>query len=160
MKPRKNFQRDAELCHRKYNVEDPLAQRIHWENTELMLLASFVAGLTGVAGRKVRYSNPQTMDQALKIVLSVQKKKNTLKNKKNIGRVFHTWFDDSVRLQSHSPIRTSHEDWKPRLSADPKRTVSHTPCQHYKTLRSTSKQTKLGTRNEQNKFAFKSEGMG
>jgi hypothetical protein len=37
-----------------------------------MLLASFVAGLTGVPGRQVSYANPQTMEQAFKIALSVQ----------------------------------------------------------------------------------------
>jgi hypothetical protein len=32
---------------------DPVAQRIHRENAERMLLASFVAGLAGLAGRHV-----------------------------------------------------------------------------------------------------------
>jgi len=31
---------------------DPVAQRIHRENAERMILASFVAGLSGVAGRQ------------------------------------------------------------------------------------------------------------
>jgi hypothetical protein len=53
-------------------VDDPLAQRIHYENSEKMLLASFVAGLTGVPGRQVRCANPQTMEQALQIVLPLQ----------------------------------------------------------------------------------------
>ena len=53
-------------------VEDPLAQEVHRENAERMLLASFVSGLSGVPGRQVRYANPQTMDQALIIALSVQ----------------------------------------------------------------------------------------
>jgi hypothetical protein len=37
-----------------------------------MLLATFVNGLSGTPGRQVRYANPQTVDQALKIALSVQ----------------------------------------------------------------------------------------
>jgi len=39
---------------------DPVAQRIHRKNTEKMILASFLAGLSGVAGRQVRYQKPQT----------------------------------------------------------------------------------------------------
>jgi hypothetical protein len=60
-------------------VYDPLAQCIHCENAELMLLASFVAGLTGVPGRQVGYTNPQMLEQASKIALSaqeVEKQKN------------------------------------------------------------------------------------
>jgi hypothetical protein len=38
---------------------DPLAQRIHRENAERMLPASFVAGLDGVVGRQVRFQNPK-----------------------------------------------------------------------------------------------------
>lgn len=53
-------------------TDDPLAQRVHRENAERMLLASFVSGLTGTPGRQVRYANPQTIDEALKIALSVQ----------------------------------------------------------------------------------------
>ena len=53
-------------------VDDPRAQQVHRENAERMLLASFVAGLTGVPGRQVRYTNPQTIQQALRLALSVQ----------------------------------------------------------------------------------------
>ena len=36
-----------------------------------MILASFVASLPGVAGRQVRYQNPQTPQHTLSIALSV-----------------------------------------------------------------------------------------
>jgi hypothetical protein len=39
-------------------VDDPAAQRIHRENADRILLASFVAGLTRVPGNQVRYANP------------------------------------------------------------------------------------------------------
>ena len=42
-------------------VDDPVVQRIHNENADRMLLASFVAGLTGVPGNQVRYQNPLTL---------------------------------------------------------------------------------------------------
>jgi low affinity Fe/Cu permease len=50
-------------------TNDPLEQRIHRENANRMLLASFVAGLTGKPSRQVRYANPQTLEEALKIAL-------------------------------------------------------------------------------------------
>jgi hypothetical protein len=50
---------------------DPAAQRIHQENADQMCLASFVAVLTGVTGRQVRFANPQSLKQALMIALSV-----------------------------------------------------------------------------------------
>jgi len=53
-------------------VDDPVAQRIHYENADRMLLVSFAAGLTGIPGRQVRFSNPSHLDQTLKTVLSVQ----------------------------------------------------------------------------------------
>jgi hypothetical protein len=40
-------------------ADDPVVQRTHYENADRMLLASFVAGLTEVPGRQVRYSNLQ-----------------------------------------------------------------------------------------------------
>ena len=39
-------------------TSDPVAQRIHRENAERMLLASFVAGLMGTPGKHVRYASP------------------------------------------------------------------------------------------------------
>jgi hypothetical protein len=54
-------------------ADNPTAQRVHRENAERMLLASFVSGLAETPGRQVRYANPQTMQEALKIALSVQK---------------------------------------------------------------------------------------
>jgi len=52
--------------------DDPIAQRVHHEITERMLLASFKSGLFGTPGREVRFSNPQTLTEMLKIALSVQ----------------------------------------------------------------------------------------
>ena len=50
---------------------DTTVQRIHGENEDRICLARFVAGLTGVPGRQVRFASPQTMQQALSIALSV-----------------------------------------------------------------------------------------
>jgi hypothetical protein len=39
---------------------NPVAQRIHRENADRMLLASFVAGLSGEVGRQVNFKIPRT----------------------------------------------------------------------------------------------------
>ena len=140
-------------------VDDPLAQRIHCENAERMLLASFVAGLTGVPGRQVRYANPQTMEQALKIALSVQE----AEKQEKFNESFYASFDNSARMRSHSSSQTRPEGYQSRRSADATRAVSHTPGQHQLTPRSTNKPTTLGNRNAQTKAAlrcYECEGVG
>jgi len=52
-------------------VDDPQAQRVHQENAECMLLSAFVSGLISVPGKQFRFSNPQTIQQALSIALTV-----------------------------------------------------------------------------------------
>ena len=39
-------------------TDDPLAQRVHRDNAERMLLASFTSSLTGTTVRQVRYMSP------------------------------------------------------------------------------------------------------
>ena len=41
-----------------YKVDDPVAQRVHNENAERMLLGTFITGLIGAPGLQLRYSNP------------------------------------------------------------------------------------------------------
>jgi hypothetical protein len=69
-----------------------------------MLLASFVAGLIRVPGRQVGYANPQMLEQALKIVLSVQ----VAEKQEKFSESFYASFDNSVRLQSQSLSPTEH----------------------------------------------------
>jgi hypothetical protein len=118
-------------------VDDPVAQKIHYENAEQMLLASYVSGLTGVPGRQVRYSNPQTVQLALQIALSVQE----AEKQERFNESFYANFDNSVRLQSHPPSPTRHTSGKSRRSADVVGTVSHRPSQHRKTPRSVESTT-------------------
>jgi tRNA A37 N6-isopentenylltransferase MiaA len=86
-------------------VDDPIAQRIHHKNAERMLLATFVNGLSGTPGLQVRYANPQTVDQALKIALSVLE----AERHERFSESFYTNFDKSVRLMSQSPSHTPRE---------------------------------------------------
>ena len=82
-------------------LDDLVVQRIHYENADRMLLASFVAGLTGIPVRQVRFSNPQSLDQALKTALSVQEAEKQEKFRES----FYTSFDNSLRVRSPSPTR-------------------------------------------------------
>ena len=83
-------------------IDDPIAQRVHQKNAERMLLASFVAGLSGVAGRQVRYASPQTVHDALRIALAVQ----DAEKQEEFNNSFYTRFDNSVSLHSRPPSRT------------------------------------------------------
>jgi hypothetical protein len=53
-------------------VADPAAQRLNNEQTDRMLLASYTSGLTGNPGRQVRYSLPTTLEDAIKIAVTVE----------------------------------------------------------------------------------------
>jgi Tfp pilus assembly ATPase PilU len=93
------------MVYRKKNirkVDDPVAQRVHNENVEHMLLSAFITGLTGAAGRQVRYSNPGTLEQALQIALSVQE----AEQQEKFSERFYANFDRSVRLTSKSLSRS------------------------------------------------------
>jgi hypothetical protein len=49
-----------------------MIQRIQEENTDRMLLASFVGGLAGEIGKLSRIHTPQNLDQALNAALAVR----------------------------------------------------------------------------------------
>jgi len=51
---------------------DPQIQRIHKENADRVLLASFVSGLTGTAVYQVRISHTGSLGEALNLAVSVQ----------------------------------------------------------------------------------------
>ena len=56
---------------------DPQIQRIHKENSDRMLLASFVSGLTGTADYQVRISHPKSLGEVLNLAVSVQEAETT-----------------------------------------------------------------------------------
>jgi hypothetical protein len=53
-------------------VADPTAQRLCNEQTDRMLLASYTSGLTGNPGKQVLYSLPPTLEDAIKIAVTVE----------------------------------------------------------------------------------------
>jgi hypothetical protein len=120
-----------------------------------MLLASFVSGLTGVSGRQVRYANPQTVQQALQIVLSVQE----AEKQERFNSSFYTRFDNSVSLESRPPSRTQGQSERPRHSGAA-RAPSNANAQRPSI---SSKATGQSTRNARTKGAlrcYECEGLG
>jgi len=78
--------------------DDPVAQRVHRENAEHMLLASYVAGLSGVPGTQVRYASPISVEQAIRIAVSVQDAERQEKCNNN----FYARHDSRTRSDSSS----------------------------------------------------------
>ena len=70
--------------------------RIHKENADRMLLASFVSGLTGTAGYQVRISHPKSLGEALNLAVSVQE----AERQQRFNETFYTRSEKSVRLLS------------------------------------------------------------
>ena len=71
-------------------MNDPVAQRVHYENAERMLLASFVSGLNGLVGKHTRYASPSLMHQALQIALAVEQ----AEKQDRFNECFYTRFEN------------------------------------------------------------------
>jgi hypothetical protein len=92
-------------------AEDPQVQRAHQENAERMLLAAFISGLNGVPGRQCRFSNPQTIQQALSIALTVEQ----AEKQERFNESFYTKYEKSVRLlPRHANDRERDEEYSAR----------------------------------------------
>jgi len=76
-------------------------QRIHKENADRMLLASFVSGLTGTAGYQVRISHPKSLGEALNLGVYVQE----TERQERFNESFYTWSEKSIRLLSEPKSR-------------------------------------------------------
>jgi hypothetical protein len=70
-------------------VDGPVVQRVHCENTERMLLASFISGMIGTVGRQTKYAAPSSMHQALQIALAVEQ----AEKQEKFNESFHTRFE-------------------------------------------------------------------
>ena len=139
-------------------MDDPVAQRIHNENAECMLLASFVTRLIAAPGTQCLYANPQSMDHALRIVLSVQE----AERQERISESFYENFDRSVGLMSKFPSRTHPDDGKQRPSTDT-HAVSNARSQRQKASSSANRPVNPSTRSSRTKAAlrcYECEGVG
>ena len=108
-----------------------------------MLLASFISGLSGNPGRQVRFANPQDMEHALRIALRSRKQKG-----RRYSTSFYTQFEESVRLCSRSPGRSSSGSECQRQSADP-RNGSYSRSQRYSTPGRAGRSENPSSRNTQ-----------
>jgi len=139
-------------------VNDLVAQRIHRENADRMMLASFVAGLKGVVGTQVRYAAPRKFWQAISLALCVEE----AEKQEKFNETFYTRFDNSVRLLSRSPSRPRREDSKPRQTADTQARV-RVRSQRYDSPRDYSRPSNSETRNAQTEAAvrcYECQGLG
>jgi len=129
-------------------VDDPIAQRVHNENAERMLLASFVAGNSGEPGRPTRIANPSNLFQTLRIALAVQ----GAERQEKANRRFYTKFENSTKSHSRSPKQRYNENDRARHSV-----TTRTVC------KSTKKASNSNTRNALTKEAlrcYECEGQG
>jgi len=74
---------------------DPQIQRIHKENNDGMLLASFITGLTVTAGYEVRISHKESLGEALNLAVPVQEAE-----RQSFNESLYTRSEQSVRLLS------------------------------------------------------------
>jgi hypothetical protein len=90
--------------------DNPAVQKIHRENAERMLLASFVAGLSGEIGKMMRIQNPQNVNQALTTALTIRE---ALSQEKN-AKTFFTKFENSVEVSSQGRVRHAQGRAEPK----------------------------------------------
>jgi len=127
--------------------DDPIAQRVHRENAERMLLARYVAGLIGIPGREVRSASPVSVEEAIRIAVSVQETERQGK----FNNSFYARHDSRTRSDSGSQHAVGS------------RTASQAEGRHTEIPRSADKARASSTRNAQTKAAlrcFECEGIG
>ena len=99
-----------------------------------MLLARFVSGLIGVPGRQVRFSHPQSLEEALTTALSVQEGER--QERFNVS--FYTRSEKSVRLLSEPQSRPDSGS-KNRRQSDEPRAERQAPSQRHSAPASTTR---------------------
>jgi len=127
---------------------DPVAQGVRRENAKRMLLACYLAGLIGVPGRQVRYASPVSVEDAVRIAVSVQEAEKQEKFNNN----FYARHDS----------RTYSDSDKSR-HADGSRTASQAEGRRTEIPQSANKARASSTRNAQTKAAlrcYECEGVG
>ena len=138
--------------------DDPLAQRVHHEVTERMLLSSFTSGIFGKPGTQVRNACPQTLNEALRIALRVQE----AEKQERFNETFYTKFYESLHLLSRSSDRANSGSGSQLRTADT-REAKHSRSQRYNTQKNTDRSETSSTRNAQTKSAlrcYECQGMG
>jgi len=78
--------------------DDPVAQRVYRKSTERKVLASYVAGLSGVPGTQVRYASPVSVEEAILIAVSVEE----ADRQEKFNNIFYARHDSRTRSDSSS----------------------------------------------------------
>jgi hypothetical protein len=81
-------------------VDDSQVHHAHQANAERMLLAALVSELSGFPVKQCRYSNPQNIQQALSITLTVEQAEKQDRSNES----FYTKYDKSDRLFRGHPV--------------------------------------------------------
>jgi hypothetical protein len=93
--PQEFADRCRALAHKVMRRDNnPAVHSIHEENTERMLLASCVGGLTGEIGKMTRIQNPQNMEQALNTALTIRE----ATRQENDAETFFTRIENPVQV--------------------------------------------------------------
>ena len=95
-------------------VNDPVAQQIHQENADCMCLASFLAGLSGVVGREVRYAHPKNLHETLNLALVV----DDAEKQERRNKTFYMRLDEFASQLPWSPGKKSRSRNGSERSAD------------------------------------------
>ena len=83
---------------------------MHRENAERMLLASYVAGLIGVPGRQVRYASPVSVEEAIRIAVSVQEAERKKFNNFYVRQDSRTYSDSDNSRHAVGPRMASQAE--------------------------------------------------
>jgi hypothetical protein len=129
---------------------DPVVQRVHEENTDRMLLASFVGGLAGEVGKLTRIQNPQNLEQALNAALAVRE---AIRQERRP----ETFYTHSGKPSQDSRNRHKHEcrsQWGNQRKKSRDETYAHSPEKqgYYKGYK--------GTRDGREFRCYECEGKG
>ena len=88
-------------------VENQELQKLYYEQAERMLLSSFTSGLLGNAGKQVRYALPRTLEEALKIAITVDQA--DLQERRSEAFYLRSQEQESGSA-GRSPSETNHRD--------------------------------------------------
>jgi len=97
--------RCRKLCQRTIRkVQDEEVQRIINEEAERRLLAAYINGLRGVVGQQVQFQTPSTMEQAVKLAITVE----NVEKHKQVVRGSRKVFANKKDIECYRCNQTGH----------------------------------------------------
>ena len=99
---------------------DPVLQRAYNEQAEQLLLSAFSKGIMGTAGRQLRYASPATVEEALRIAVTVSQAE--IQEARDSAFYLDTEVADLTPAVQHTAARKSAETmsqpWKSRRGSE------------------------------------------